>query len=179
MWTTKLTNALDSLAAGGVTEQSNFGKQLTNKYQQEVFDVLDTLGLPETITTSAARALKAGIKASAAIIADDSEIRLLFTSMAEQLGVITVGGKNISKVSEAIEPEEDATAIVSRLLSAIGIDLDLNTSVSHQMNRPAVRRALTKITNSGIIKSRLDAVTNAIEEKTIIFAAKSPIDAKI
>jgi len=168
MWVTKLSNALDAFS-GAVTEQTNFGKQLSGKYQQEVFDVMIALGLPESVTTTAARALKAGIKSSASVISDDSEIRLFFSSMAEQLGVSTSGSK--AKVTEAVD-EDGAGEIIMRLLQAIGIEVEQNTSVFHQMNKPDVRRALLKLSTSGILKSRLGAIVHSIEEKTIIFPSK-------
>lgn len=170
MWVTKLTNALDAFT-GTVAEQSNFSKQLSGKYQQEVFDVMIALGLPESITTTAARALKAGIKSSANVISDDSEIRLFFASMAEQLGVTTPGSK--TKVAEAVN-EDDAGEVIMRLLQAIGIEVEQNTSVFYQMNRPQVRRTLLKLSNSGILKSRLSAIVHSIEEKTIIFPTNRP-----
>ena len=177
MWVTKLTNAIDTFSASKVTEQSNFGKQLTGKYQQEVYDVMVALGLPETVTTTAARALKAGIKAAATIISDDSEIRLFFASMAGQLGVSNVEGapasaKKKAKVSESFDEQHNAEEIITRLLEAIGIDIAQNVSVEHQLKRPDVRRTMLKISNNGILSSRLNAIVHAIEEKTIIFAAK-------
>lgn len=168
MWVTKLTNALDAFS-GSVTEQTNFGKQLSGKYQKEVFDVMIALGLPESVTATAARTLKAGIKSSASVVSDDSEIRLFFSSVAEQLGVSTSGPK--AKVTEAIS-EDGVGEIIMRLLQAIGIEVEQNSSVFHQMNKPDVRRSLLKLSSSGILKSRLGAIVHSIEEKTIISPSK-------
>jgi hypothetical protein len=175
MWANKLMAAIaaheSSMNEEAILEDERFERQLSNKYQRVIYYILQALGLPETIEATAARALKSGIRAKAALAMDDNDTRVYLMSVADQLGIDDKirnepePNKNVKEGVVMEDAADDAMALVSDLLGTLGFETNRNTSLMTQARQGDSRKALMKLAANPTLMRRLNVVIDMIKDK--------------
>ena len=166
MWTNKLMLQLS--AQEQVNEDEVFKKQLTNKYQRVIYDIMVAIGLPEVVEKTANRALKTGIKNSSAVMLTNDDARIALMNVAEQLGVTEIDNAPVRESRQQNLNEsnsDDALQLVNKLLTVFGFEMDKNISLTAQEKRSNTRRALMKLASNPSLMRRLDMVINLIDAR--------------
>lgn len=195
MWTNKLMGAIaaheSSMNEEVVLEDERFERQLSNKYQRIIYHILKELGLPAAIETTAARALKSGIRAKSEIALGDNDTRVYLMAVADQLGIDDkvrnepepdANDKRGKKMESAEEPRgilqedgaDDAMAIINDLLTTFGFEVNRNTSISTQERQGDTRKALLKLSANPTLMRRLSILKDMIKDKVAAPTSQAP-----
>ena len=195
MWSNKLMAAItaheSSMNEEVVLEDERFERQLSNKYQRVIYYILQALGLPEAIETTAARALKNGIRAKAAMALEDNDTRVYLMSVADQLGIDDKvrnepepkpedgrGKKMESAAAAEVVLKEDAAdeamAVVTDLLTTLGFEVNRNTAITTQVRQGDSRKALLKLAANPTLMRRLTVIKDMIKDKVAAPTSQAP-----
>jgi hypothetical protein len=195
MWANKLMGAIaaheSSMNEEVVLEDERFERQLSNKYQRVIYHILKELGLPAAIETTAARALKSGIRAKSEIALGDNDTRVYLMAVADQLGIDDkvrnepepdANDKRGKKMESAKEPRgllkedgaDDAMAIINDLLTAFGFEVNRNTSIATQERQGDTRKALLKLAANPTLMRRLTILKDMIKDKVAAPTSQAP-----
>ena len=195
MWSNKLMAAItaheSSMNEEVVLEDERFERQLSNKYQRVIYYILQALGLPEAIETTAARALKNGIRAKAAMALEDNDTRVYLMSVADQLGIDDRvrnepepkpedgRGKKMESAAaaEAVLKEDaadEAMAVVTDLLTTLGFEVNRNTAITTQVRQGDSRKALLKLAANPTLMRRLTMIKDMIKDKVAAPTTQAP-----